>query len=237
MRSDHAGTPASLVLAAGLGLRHGQDWALRSASFRMEAPAAGGRAAGIATADPAAATAVVDLLAGRTPPSYGELRVLGQDLTTPAGRAAVRGQIGVARMSSAPWPGRRVRGLVWHAAGTARLSRPDRRLLTAAILDKLELTGWADVPLRAAPGVVARRARLAAAAVHEPNLLLLDGMLDDLTGRDTETLADAIRTLARETAVIATGSQAETLALACDDIITLDDGILVSYTDPAGLFP
>jgi ABC-2 type transport system ATP-binding protein len=100
-------------------------------------------------------------------------------------------------------------------------------VLAAAILDRLALTPWADVPVRAAPAVIARRARLAAAAVHEPELLLLDGLLDGLGPRDAASVADSIRDLGRDTAIIAIGGDAAALALACDEVLTLADGIIV----------
>jgi ABC-type multidrug transport system ATPase subunit len=218
----------STVLAAGVGVRHGWGWALRSASFRMEGPASGRPAVGIAGGRAGPATALVDLLAGLTRPSYGELRVLGEDLTTALGRAAVRSHVGVARRTAMPGLAFRVRGLVEHAARLTRLPGRDAALLTAAILDRLGLTPWAEVPLRATPEAVCRRARLAAAAVHEPSLLLIDGLLDDLPSRDAAALAAGIRDLGRDTAVIATGCDSRALSLACDEILTLSDGILVS---------
>jgi len=193
----------------------------------MDAPATGKPALGIAIGRADAATAVVDLLAGLIPPTYGELRVLGEDLSTSRGRAAVRGHVGIARRNARPQPAFRVRGLVEHAARLARLPSRDRHLLTAAILDRLALTPWAEVPLRAAPDTICRRARLAAAAVHQPSLLLIEGLLDDLAPRDAGALADGIRDLGRDTAIIATGSNVRSLALACDEILTLSDGILI----------
>lgn len=230
MRSGHVAMPTPPVLAAGVGVgvRHGRGWALRSASFRLDAPAAGRPALGITIGRADAAAAVVSLLAGLTRPAYGELRVLGEDLSTSRGRAAVRGQVGIARRNAWPQPAYRVRGLVEHAARLARLPGRDRHLLAAAILDRLALTPWAEVPLRAAPDTICRRARLAAAAVHEPSLLLIEGLLDDLAPRDAIAMADGIRDLGRDTAIIATGSSARTLALACDEILTLSDGILIS---------
>ncbi|MGH3124896.1 MAG: hypothetical protein ACRDND_28265, partial [Streptosporangiaceae bacterium] len=180
MRSSYGTTGMAPVLAAGVGIRHGWTWVLRAASFRLEVPDAGRPAIGIAITRQTARAAVVDLLGGLARPAYGELRVLGQDLTTAQGRAAVRRYVGIARVSSRPQPGRRVRGLVGHAARVANLPGRDCEVLAAAILDRLALTPWADVPVRAAPLVIARRARLAAAAVHEPELLLIDGLLDGL---------------------------------------------------------
>ena len=215
------------VLAAGAGVRRGWTWALRTASFRMDSPAVGRTGFGIAVNRHATATAIVDLLAGLTPPSYGELRVLGEDMGTAAGLAAVRPRVGIARRTARPRPALRVHGIIEHAARLARLPGCDPRLLTAAIIDRLALAPWADVQLRAVPDPVLRRAKLAAAAVHEPSLLILDGLLDDLAPADAAALAASIRDLGRDTAIVATGSDARALALACDEVLSMVDGIIV----------
>ncbi len=222
------------VLAAGVGARHGWTWVLRAASFRLDSAAAGHPAVGIAVKRDTARSAVVDLLGGLARPAYGELRVLGQDLTTPQGRAAVRRYVGIARASGRQRPVRRVRSVVGHAAQLANLPGRDRDVLAAAILDRLALTPWADVPVRAAPAVIGRRARLAAAAAAEPELLLIDGLLDGLGPRDVASVAASIRDLSRDTAIIAIGADAAALSLACDEVLTLTDGIIVrDLTRPA----
>jgi ABC-2 type transport system ATP-binding protein len=217
----------SAVLAAGVGARRGWGWALRSASFRLECPPAGQPALGIVIPHSGAGTAVVDLLAGLIAPSYGELRVLGEDMRTERGRAAVRARIGVVRRADRARPGTRIRGLVEHAARRTRLPRRDRILLAAAILDRLALTPWADVPLHAAPEPIARRARLAAAVVHQPELLLVDGLLDDLAPRDAAGLAASIRDLGLDTGIVAAGMDADALLLTCGEVLTVTSGILV----------
>lgn len=224
--SGHALEDVTPVLAAGVGVRRGWGWALRSASFRIAAPAPGRTVVGIAVDTQAEGTTVVDLLAGQTRPAHGELRVLGEDMTTARGRAAVRAQVGVARRSMKPQPAIRIRRLVEHAARQTGLPASDRALLTTAIMERLALTPWADVPLRAAPDVICRRARLAAAAVHQPDLLLADGLLDNLVPREVAALADAIRDLGRDTAIVATGQDAGALRLACDEVLTLSYGII-----------
>lgn len=232
--SAATGAMTTSVLAAGVGVRRGLGlwrsgpaWALRSASFRLDAPVSGAAAFGIVICAPGSATALVDLLAGLARPEYGELRVLGEDLTTSRGRYAVRGQVGVARRMARPQPAFRVRGLVEHAARLARMPRRVRGPLAAAIVDRLSLTPWADVPMRSAPDVICRRARLAAAAVHQPDLLLIDGLLDDLCPRDAGALADAIRDLGTDMTIVATGQDPAVLGLACGEILTMADGILV----------
>jgi ABC-type multidrug transport system ATPase subunit len=216
------------VLAAGVGARRGwRRGTIRSASFRIDATVYGSTALGIVVARRSVATTLVDLLAGLVKPTYGELRVLGEDLTSASGRAAVRGKVGVARRIARPQPAFRVRGLVEHAARLSRLPGRDRDPLAAAILDRLGLTPWADVPMRAAPDVVCRRARLAAAAVHQPDLLLIDGLLDGLALGETAKLADIIRDLGTDMTVVAVGRDSSALTLACTEVLAMSDGILV----------
>jgi ABC-type multidrug transport system ATPase subunit len=219
------------VLAAGVGARRGWTWVLRAASFRLDSSGSGLLTAGIAVSRAADASAVVGLLSGAARPAYGQLRVLGEDLTTAHGRRAVRARVGVARRRMRRPRAGRVRGLVEHTGQLTRLPAGDRDLLVASVLDRLALAPWADVPLRAAPELISRRARLAAAAVYQPDLLLLDGLLDGLTPRDQAALADAVRDLARDTAIVAVGRDARALALVSDQLLTLRHGILMAPGD------
>jgi ABC-2 type transport system ATP-binding protein len=225
----HAVAGPDPVLAAGIGVRRGRGWAVRAASFRIGPPEPGRSVLGILIDQPAQAATLVDLLAGVARPAYGELRVLGHDMATIRGRAAVRRRVGVARRNARPLPAMRVRGLVEHAARLAHpSSRQDRRALAAAILDRLSLMPWAEVALRAAPDSIARRTRLAAAAVHQPELLLLDGLLDGLAARDVAVLAAAVRDLSRDSGILLAGCDSAALDLACDDVLVLTDGVLIS---------
>jgi ABC-2 type transport system ATP-binding protein len=218
---------ADPVIAAGIGVRLGRGFAVRAASFRLSGHLAGQSVLGILIRHPAQATAIIDLLAGVARPAYGELRVLGHDMATVRGRAAVRRRVGVPRRSARSLPWLRVRRLVTHGARLARRGWGDGPVLAAAILDRLSLTPWADVSLQTVPDAVARRARLAAAAVHQPELLLLDGLLDGLGQRDTMEVIKAIRDLAEDCAVLIAGYDADALMLACDEVLVLTDGVLV----------
>jgi len=226
VRSGLVTTEPIPVLAAGVGLRYRSQWLLRSVSFRLTARPPDGLVLAIATSQQVAASAVVELLAGLARPTHGELRVLGQDLTTAQGRAAVRSRVGVARNPGRPESVLRTRAMIEHAARAARVPDRDRAMLSAAILDRLALTSWADARLNSTPRDVSRRARLAAAAVHQPELLLLDGLLDGLALPERASVAAGLRELARDTVIIAAGHDAMTLKLTCDEVLTLSDGIL-----------
>jgi ABC-type Mn2+/Zn2+ transport system ATPase subunit len=240
MHSGHAIETFAAVLAAGVGVRRGAGWELRSASFRLEPSGPGSSALGIVTSRQAATTALIEVLAGQIPPAYGILHVLGQDMATARGRLAVRRRVGLARLDAWPRPGIRVRGLVEHAARLACQPGHDRHLLVAAILDRLSLTPWSDVPLRSAPDQVIGRARIAAATVHQPDLLLIDGLLNDLPETERAMLTGVIGDLARDTSVIVIGRDADALTQACPEALVLADGILIgspplTLTPPATL--
>lgn len=141
--------------------------------------------------------------------------------------AAVRRQAGVASRGSRPVGSTRIRTLVERAARRSGQPGSDRHLLVAAILDRLGLTPWADVVTGAAPELIVRKVRLAVACVHQPKLLLIDSLLDQLQPLDRTVLADVIRDFSRDTAVIALGGDADALALVCDRVITMTGGILV----------
>jgi ABC-type multidrug transport system ATPase subunit len=228
MPSGRAVVGPDPVIAAGIGVRSGRGWAVRAASFRVGPPVSGQSALGILTDHPSQSAALVDLLAGVARPAYGELRVLGHDMATIRGRAVVRRRVGVARRNARTLPGIRVRGLVEHSARIGRQHRQDRHLLAAAILDRLALMPWAEVPLRAAPDAIARRTRLAGAAVHQPELLLLDGLLDGLEAREIAVLAAEIKDLSRDCGILVAGCDRDALELACDEVLVLADGVLIS---------
>lgn len=215
------------VLCAGVGVRYDSRWALRMASFRLDQSGLGSAALGIVTPRSPAATALIGLLSGRMAPGYGSLRVLGYDMGLAAGRAAVRRQAGIASRGTRPLGATRIRTLVDRAARKSGQPGSDRHLLVAAILDRLGLMPWADVLIGAAPELITRKVRLAVACVHQPKLLLIDSLLDQLQPLDRTVLADVIRDFSRDTAVVALGSEADTLALVCDRVLTMSGGILV----------
>jgi ABC-type branched-subunit amino acid transport system ATPase component len=59
-------------------------------------------------------------------------------------------------------------------------------------------------------------------------LLLLDGLLDGLALREASALAEAIADLGRDAGILITGRNAQTLALACDEVMLMANGVLVS---------
>jgi ABC-type multidrug transport system ATPase subunit len=182
---------------------------------------AGAAPVDVACAGGTSRAALLTLIAGLAAPARGELTVFGQDMNTARGRAEIR-----RRAVLIPPPGRpagfTVRGLVLHAAWLRRL--PARSARCGQALDRLNLAGWASCPMTAVPDEVARRAWLAACTVHEPDLLLVDGLLDNVTAEDAVALAGWLRALSAGTALLITGRDATRIALCGAPPLTLTDG-------------
>lgn len=234
MRTGRA-TAIVPVVCAGVGVRYGSVWTIRLASFRLTRSDLGIATLAIVAPQPAARATLVALLSGRAAPAYGYLAVLGHDMRTTRGRAAARRQVGLAKRGARICPAIRIRGHVERAAWLAGQPDPDRHLLVAAIIDRLGLSPWADVELRSAPEFVARKAWLAAACVHQPKLLLIDGLLDQLGTRDRTALADAIALLRGDTAIVVLGGDADVLSLTSDRVLTLGGGIVTDGSSRAAV--
>ena len=206
------------IVASEVALRDRGRWALRSVTL-----SAGHEATGIAGRRGAGKTALLALLAGLVAPARGELSVLGQDLRTCGGRGAIQGRVGLV-----PPPGRpggfTVAGLVTHAAWLMRLPASLRAARVASALERLSLPGWAGSPVTAVPEHVARRAWLAACTVHQPELLLVDGLLDGVTDDDAQTLATCLRNLAANWPIVVAGRDHTRLSLCCPRVLSLHDG-------------
>jgi len=199
---------------------HRGRWQLRSVTF-----AAGPGFTGIACDGEAGQTALLALLAGQAAPTRGELRVLGADMHTHRGRAEIR-----RRVALVPPPGRprgfTVHGLVTYSAWLLGVRAARRHARVTAALDRLNLAGWANCPVAAVPEDVARRAWLAACTTGEPepDLLLVDGLLDGIKDEDAVTLAACLRTVGAGATVLA-GRDATRLGLCCGRLCTLTGGI------------
>ncbi len=169
-------------------------------------------------------TALFGLLAGFAAPARGELWVLGEDMRTWRGRDMIRDRVGLI-----PPPGRpagfTVLGLITHAAWQLGLPGSHRRAGVAGALERLHLASWATALIKTAPDDVACRAWLAACTVHEPDLLLVDGLLDGIADDDALAIAGCLRTLAVSTAMVVAGRDAARLAHCCPRVLALTDGI------------
>ncbi|MEO6652695.1 MAG: ABC transporter ATP-binding protein [Ilumatobacteraceae bacterium] len=116
------------------------------------------------------------LMCGLTAPSRGTVRVLGADARADL---VVRGRIGLAPQQDALFDRLSAIRFVMVAAETNGIDEADRAARRA--LDLVELDADDDKPVGAFSKGMRQRVKLAAALVHEPEVLILD---EPLTGLD-----------------------------------------------------
>ncbi len=164
------------------------------------------------------------LLAGFARPSAGTVRVLGAD---PATDRALHRRIGVVTDSDAIWPFLTPHGFVALMAELRGVSDPgaaaDRALAT------VELT---DVAARKVGGFskgMRQRTKLAAALVHEPEVLLLDEPLNGLDPAQRAHTVELVRRLgAQGRSVLVSSHVLHEVERMADAVLVLVNGRLVA---------
>ncbi|MEO3829312.1 ATP-binding cassette domain-containing protein [Actinomadura sp. B10D3] len=216
-----------------MGVRRGGRWLLRPVTFGVPEGVVG-----LAGPPGAGKSTLLATFATLRKPNTGVLHILGHDITNSAGLRAARAGIGYlpARFSRAE--SMTAGEFVAYAAYYKRTSASAAR----SMLRRLDLTEAAGTELALLPADVRLRAGLAAACVHEPDVLLLDDPFGELCaaaepwptgaegpGRRSLTAAMAelipvLRSLAP--AVLVTADVTETLTGWCDRLFTLTRGRL-----------
>lgn len=178
-------------------------------------------------------TTAVRLLTGLLAPDDGELEVLGADPRTFAPDRRMR--IGYLPQESALYPTLSIRENLGFVAAMHGLSGRTRRRRVGEILELVDLTDAADRRLVDASGGMKRRAGLAAALVHEPELVFLDEptagldpILRHALWNSFEQMRDAGVTLVITTQYVGEASR-------CDEIVLLSDGSVAARGTPEEL--
>jgi heme exporter protein A len=154
----------------GIARAYGERLVLRDVSFTLPA----GRTLAVFGANGAGKTTLLRILATLLRPHAGEARVLGKAL--PSEGWAVRGRVGLVAHDPLLYRDLTAReNLRFHA--TLHNVAPAR---TEQLLQRVGLERRADEPLRTLSRGTVQRVAICRAALHEPELLLLDEPLANL---------------------------------------------------------
>ncbi|MFG1944214.1 ABC transporter ATP-binding protein [Nonomuraea sp. NPDC048826] len=180
-------------------------------------------------------TTTMRMLTTLLPITAGTATVAGRDLA--AGPKEVRRRIGYVSQSGWTDPSVPIGDQLELQGMLYGLSRAEARARTAEVLAMLELDGLEGRPGGALSGGQRRRADIAFALVHRPELIFLD---EPTTGLDPQTRArlwDHIRALRDEhgvTVFLSTHYLDEADAL-CDRLLIIDHGEIAAAGTPAEL--
>lgn len=217
-----------VISARGLMKRFGEHVALQPLDLDVDA----GRIFGFIGPSGSGKTTAIRLFTGTYRPTSGHVRVLGHDpveLST-----ADRARIGYMPQAAVLYPYLSViENLQFMASVYGMPLRRKARL--RAVLDFVELSGHERKKLSETSGGMQRRLALAAALVHEPDLVFLD---EPTTGIDPvlrrkfwerfAALRDSGRTLFVTTQIVSEAAE-------CDRVAVLVDGGLLAVDTPDGL--
>jgi ABC-2 type transport system ATP-binding protein len=177
-------------------------------------------------------TTAVRLLTGIDVPTAGRVEVLGQ----PAERfdGALRHRIGYLPQQSVQFPNLSVRENLSFAASLYGL--PVRRgEILAEVLERTELTGHEKKPVRSLSGGMQRRLALAAALLHDPEVLFLDEPTAGIDPVLRRKLWDWFEALRDDGHTLFVTTQYVGEAAYCDQVGVLAEGRLVAEDTPDGL--
>ena len=184
-----AGTP---VLALESVFQHvGIHCALQGISLRLAA----GEALLLIGPNGAGKTLLTRLIVGLDPPSAGRVRVLGRDLAGlgDRGMAVLRRRVGVVLQRGSLLDGLTVLENLLLPLRASRLGRAEMARAARLVMTQLQLDGMENHLPRSLSLGQRRRVELGRALIHQPDLLIWDGLSDGLDPPAVREVLEVLR--------------------------------------------
>ena len=211
--------------------RFGQFTAVNGVTFNVEQ----GEIFGLLGPNGAGKSTLIRMLTTLLPPTSGTARIAGFDIVAQADD--VRRTIGVIPQAMTSDLELTVRENLLIHAKLYGVSREKRKRLIAELLDAVELTQWADTPVKNLSGGMRRRAEIARGLVHEPRIFFLDEPttgLDPVSRTAVWEMLERIKS-SRDLTVLLTTHYMDEADKLCNRIAIVDHGELVALDAPMTL--
>jgi ABC-2 type transport system ATP-binding protein len=217
------GRPKVVLHVDDLRKHYGTTEAVRGVSFELRQ----GEVFGLLGLNGAGKTTLISMLAGLREPSSGDALLLGHSIRNET--RAIRHMIGVAPQEDALYPmlsaaeNLRFFGRMYDVRGARLESR------IAQLLHFVGLQDRADDLAANYSGGMKRRLNLAAALVHEPELILLDEPTSGVDPQSREEILSLVRRLRADgRSIIYTTHYMEEAEGLCDELAILEKGKFVA---------
>jgi ABC-2 type transport system ATP-binding protein len=211
--------------------RFGDFIAVAGLSFSVEH----GEIFGLLGPNGAGKSTLIRMLTTLVPPTSGKALVNGFDVTTQANE--VRQSIGVIPQATtsdgdlSAWENLTIFAKLYG------IPREKRKRTIAQLLEEVDLTQWADKPVKMFSGGMRRRLEIARGLVHEPRIFFLDEPTTGLDPVSRTAVWEMLSRLKRErdlTILVTTHYMDEADKL-CDRIAIVDHGKLAALDSPLKL--
>lgn len=220
-------TAQPLIQARGLVKRFGGFTAVDAIDVAVRA----GEAFGFLGPNGAGKSSTMRMIGCVSPPSGGELRILGMDPVRDG--PAIRARLGVCPQLDTLDPELTVRENLITYARYFGIARRVARLRAAELLDFVQLSERADSKVEPLSGGMKRRLTIARALVNEPEIVLLDEPTTGLDPQARHLVWERLFQLKQRgvTLVLTTHYMDEAEQL-CDRLVVMDGGRIVAEGSP-----
>ncbi|MBS42263.1 MAG: ABC transporter [Nocardioides sp.] len=219
-----------MISARGLRKAFGEFEAVRGIDLDVRR----GEAFGFLGPNGAGKSSTMRMVAAVSPPTDGELRILGMDPAVDG--PAIRGRIGVCPQADTLDSELNVRDNLVIYARYFGIGRAEARARADELLELVNLTEKAKAKVDDLSGGMKRRLTIARSLVNRPELLLLDEPTTGLDPQARHLLWDQLFRLKSSgvTLVITTHYMDEAEQL-CDRLVVMDGGVIAAEGSPAAL--
>lgn len=217
----------TVIEVRNLQRRFGNFYAVKDVNFNVRR----GEIFGLLGANGAGKTTTFRMLCGLLPVSSGEVKVAGLDLRRAAARA--RGRLGyMAQRFSLYMDLSVMQNLVFFASAYG-LDRSRSRHRIAWALEAFELADYADANTRDLPLGYKQRLAMAAALMHEPDILFLDEPTSGVDPLARREFWQRINALAESGVTVLITTHFMDEANYCDRLVIMADGEVLAAGTPA----
>jgi lipooligosaccharide transport system ATP-binding protein len=179
-------------------------------------------------------TTVMRIIYCFMPPTSGDVRVFGMDVTEK--QSAIKARIGVMPQEDNLDPDLTVFENLIVYARYFDISKKDSSSPAWELLDFVELKEKADVKIGSLSGGMKRRLILARSLINNPELLILDEPTTGLDPHSRRSVWDKLNHLkAKNTTLILTTHYMEEAEVLCDRVAIMDSGKIVTIDTPSHL--
>lgn len=221
---------SDIVVGRQLTQRYGRRYVFRSLDLTIPAGVTA-----LLGPNGAGKTTLLSMITGLRRPASGSLTVLGRDVGKGSDRRALAIQLGFLPQSVGYYPGYRLREFVSYAAWLKRVPQDELRSRVTDALAAVDLIDRENCRMRSLSGGLLRRAGIAQAIVHRPELLVLDEPSAGLDPQQRIELRRLIQRLAKHSTVLLSTHLVDDIRTVADRVLLLDEGAVVFSGSPAAL--
>jgi ABC-2 type transport system ATP-binding protein len=181
-------------------------------------------------------TTLMRIIAGLVRPTRGGVRVFGADVTTEAGRRAIKARLGYLPQELGLYPNlTAIEFLDYVAILKGVTDGRERRRQIAEALEAVRLTEAAGRQMRTYSGGMKRRVGIAQALLGQPQLLIVDEPTSGLDPEERVRLRNLLSDMAARCTVILSTHIVEDISQSCNDLAVIAGGAVRFRGSPRDL--